>query len=247
MPEVVIYGPEGRLEGRYMSGTSLDAPCAVLFHPNPEQGGTMNNKVVFNLFHCFVKHGFHVLRFNFRGVGKSEGNFAKGEGELTDAAAVLDWMQSHHPHSRKFWIAGFSFGAWIGLQLLMRRPEIFRFIAVAPPVNMYDFSFLAPCPTSGLILQGSSDNIVPYQEQEKLVTKLQQQKGITIEYHLIKKADHFFSKHMAALQRLTNAYIDQEKQVEEVFTPPPEIMDNEDEYYEQLSLEDGDIDNDKDD
>lgn len=237
MPEVVIYGPEGRLEGRYMPGITLDAPCAVLFHPHPEQGGTMNNKVVFNLFHCFAKQGFHVLRFNFRGVGKSEGSFAKGEGELTDAAAVLDWMQSHHTASRRFWIAGFSFGAWIAMQLLMRRPEIFRFIAVAPPVNMYDFSFLAPCPTSGLIIQGSADQIVPQQEQEKLVTKLQHQRGITIDYELVKRADHFFSHHMASLQRISNDYIAREKSVAEVYTPPTEVSDNEDDYYDKLRSE----------
>ncbi|MGI9461067.1 MAG: alpha/beta hydrolase [Alphaproteobacteria bacterium] len=237
MPEVVIYGPEGRLEGRYMPGVKLDSPCAVLFHPNPQQGGTMNNKVMFNLFHCFAKQGCHVLRFNFRGVGKSEGSFAKGEGELTDAATVLDWMQQHHTHSRRFWIAGFSFGAWIAMQLLMRRPEIFRFIAVAPPVNLYDFSFLAPCPTSGLIMQGSADSIVPYNEQEKLVEKLQNQPGIKIEYAFVKRADHFFSNNMAALQRLANQYIAKENALAEVFVPPPDVLDNEDDYYEQLRKE----------
>ena len=82
----------------------------------------MNNKVVYDLFHMFVRRGFSVLRFNFRGVGRSQESFDHGQGELRDAAAALDWMQQYNPNSNSCWVAGFSFGAWIGMQLLMRRP-----------------------------------------------------------------------------------------------------------------------------
>ena len=95
------------------------------------------------------RRGFATLRFNFRGVGKSQGVFDNGIGELSDAASALDWVQQIHPEARTTWIAGFSFGAWIGMQLLMRRPEVRGFISIAPPANMYDFTFLAPCPSSG--------------------------------------------------------------------------------------------------
>src|ERR1700751_5228555 len=161
MPEVIMNGPEGRLEGRYQQGEGPNAPIALMLHPHPQHGGTMNNKVVYHLYHGFVRRGFSALRFNFRGVGKSQGIFARGEGELSDAPAALDWLQSYNANATACWIAGFSFGAWIGMQLLMRRPEIAGFVSVSPPANMYDFGFLAPCPSSGLVLQGDSDDIVP--------------------------------------------------------------------------------------
>ena len=116
----------------------------------------MNNPVAVQLFHLFMKRGFSVLRFNFRGVGRSQGEFDCGIGELADAATALDWLQSTNPAASQCWVAGYDFGAWVGMQLLMRRPETDGFISVSPPTNMYDFSFLAPCPASGLILHGAA-------------------------------------------------------------------------------------------
>ena len=121
---------------------------------------TMNNRVVYQIYHAFVDRGFSALRFNFRGVGRSQGTFDHGIGELSDAAAALDWMQSFNPNATGCWIAGFSFGAWIGMQLLMRRPEIEGFISIAPPANLHDFSFLAPCPSSGLIVHGDKHRLI---------------------------------------------------------------------------------------
>jgi alpha/beta superfamily hydrolase len=138
--------------------------CADCDHPAPpsaQYGGTMNNRVVYNLHYAFHKIGFTVMRFNFRGVGRSQGEFDQGIGELSDAAAALDYLQAMNPNSKHCWVAGFSFGAWIGMQLLMRRPEITGFISVAPQANLYDFSFLAPCPASGLIVNGSADRVAP--------------------------------------------------------------------------------------
>ena len=137
MPEVIINGPEGRLEGRYHHSKEPNAPIALFLHPHPEHGGNMNNKVVYSLYHIFVRHGFSALRFNFRGVGRSQGEYDRGEGELTDAAAALDWLQTFNTNASHCWVAGYSFGAWIGMQLLMRRPEINRFISIAPPANLY--------------------------------------------------------------------------------------------------------------
>src|SRR5262249_58452202 len=93
--------------------------------------------------------------------GGGEGPFDQGQGDLADAARALDGAQSINPEARGCWIAGFSFGAWIGMQLLMRRPEIEGFISIAPPANLYDFSFLAPCPSSGMIIHGDNDALVP--------------------------------------------------------------------------------------
>src|SRR5271170_1354724 len=178
MPEVLFAGPAGRLEGRYSPGKSPTAPIALILHPHPQHGGTMNNKVVYSLYKAFAERDFATLRFNFRGVGRSQGTYDRGEGELSDAASALDWLQAVNPNARSVWVAGFSFGAWIGMQLLMRRPEIDSFIAVAPPANMYDFSFLAPCPSSGLIVHGNQDEIVSVESVQKLVNKLSHQRDI---------------------------------------------------------------------
>ncbi len=199
MPEIIINGPAGRLEGRYTHSKIPNAPLAIVLHPNPEHGGTMNNKVTYYMFQTFVARGFSALRFNFRGVGRSQGMYDKGEGELSDAASALDWMQDINPNAPYTWVGGFSFGAWIGMQLLMRRPEIRGFISVAPPANLYDFSFLAPCPTSGLILQGQCDDIVPEPYTEKLVQKLRAQKGIAIDYRVMAESNHFFNDHIEQL------------------------------------------------
>jgi alpha/beta superfamily hydrolase len=117
---------------------------------------------------------YAALQFPRR--GKSQGTFDNGIGELSDAASALDWVQQIHPEAEVTWVAGVSFGAWIGMQLLMRRPEIRGFISIAPPANMYDFSFLAPCPASGIIIQGEADEVVTPGAVQKLVDKLRTQR-----------------------------------------------------------------------
>jgi alpha/beta superfamily hydrolase len=208
MPEVIFPGPDGRLEGRYQPPKTRNAPIALILHPHPRFGGTMNNKVVYHLFHAFARRGFAVLRFNFRGVGRSQGEFDNGVGELSDAASALDWLQTYNPDAPSCWIAGFSFGAWIGMQLLMRRPEIQGFISVAPPAGMYDFNFLAPCPSSGVIIHGTADEVAPPEATAKLAEKLQAQKGITVEYVPIAGASHFYENHMDQLIGAVDAYLD---------------------------------------
>lgn len=209
MPEVIINGPEGRLEGRYTHGAEPDAPIALFLHPHPQHGGTMNNRVVYTMYNTFADRGFSCLRFNFRGVGRSQGIFAKGEGELSDAASALDWLQSFNENAKQCWIAGFSFGAWIGMQLLMRRPEITSFISVAPPANIYDFTFLAPCPSSGLVIHGSEDTIVPPDSVTKLVQKINSQKTITVTEKVLEGANHFFSNQLDEIAELTESYLEE--------------------------------------
>ncbi len=189
MPEVVLTGAAGRIEAQYSPRKEETAPIALILHPHPKAGGHMNNPVAVQLFHLFMKRGFSVMRFNFRGVGRSQGEFDAGIGELADAATALDWLQSTNPTASQCWVAGYSFGAWIGMQLLMRRPETDGFISVSPPTNTYDFSFLAPCPASGLILHGSADTITQPIEVERVVSKLRTQKGIVIDYDLVEGAE----------------------------------------------------------
>jgi alpha/beta superfamily hydrolase len=208
MPEVIFTGPAGRLEGRFHQSATRGAPLAIILHPHPQFGGTMNNQIVYNMYYSFAERGFSVLRFNFRGVGRSQGNFDHGSGELSDAAAALDWAQGVNPEARACWIAGVSFGSWIGMQLLMRRPEIEGFISVAPPANRFDFSFLAPCPSSGLFVHGDLDRVAPLKEVTPLIEKLKTQKGIVIEHAVVEGANHFFEDRVESLIAQVDAYLD---------------------------------------
>ncbi|MDD9911979.1 MAG: alpha/beta hydrolase [Alphaproteobacteria bacterium] len=207
MPDVTFNGPEGRIEAKFFQQKDPTAPIAVVMHPHPLHGGTMNNKVTYRIFETFVRCGFTVLRFNFRGVGNSESSYDNGVGELSDAAAALDWLHSQNPHAREIWIAGFSFGAWITMQLLMRRPDVKRFIAVSPPASNYDFSFFSPCPTSGLVTVGTADEITPADDIEALLKKTTRQKGVKIHFAKIPGADHFYVQQQDDLGKLLTNYI----------------------------------------
>jgi len=208
--EIVFTGPDGKLVGKYKKGQSLNPPVALLLHPHPLYGGTMNNPIIMELFHIFDSFGFSTFRFNFRGVGKSEGKFDNGLGELSDSAAGLDWVQRQNPNTNQCWVAGFSFGALLSMQLLMRRPEIRRFISISPQPNLYDFNFLAPCPASGIIIQGKKDELVPIEDTSRLALKLQSQKSITVDYEEISGANHFYDNEIHKLNKTITGYIERE-------------------------------------
>ena len=208
MPEVIFNGPEGRLEGRYHQSKQPDSPIAIVLHPNPLHGGNMNNRIVYVMYNAFVERGFSVLRFNFRGVGRSQGVFDNGIGELSDAAYAFDWVQQFNPNSPYCWIGGYSFGALISMQLMMRRPEIEGFVSVSPPAGTEDFSFLAPCPSSGLIVHGDNDEHVPSDAVQKLAQKLDGQKNISVHMGMVKGADHFFKNKIDELSKEVESYLD---------------------------------------
>jgi hypothetical protein len=208
MPEIIFTGSAGRIEGRFHPAKTRNAPIAIVLHPHPQFGGTMNHPIIYQLYYAFAQREFAVLRFNFRGVGRSQGSFDHGTGELADAASALDWAQTINPEARACWIAGFSFGAWIGMQLLMRRPEIEGFISIAPQPNLYDFSFLAPCPSSGLIIHGDKDAVAPQKDVNTLVEKLKTQKGIVIDQRVIPGANHFLDNKIDTLISDIGGYLD---------------------------------------
>src|SRR5260370_16634654 len=208
MPEVMFTGAAGGLEGRYQPGKQKNAPIAMVLHPRPQFRGNMNHPIVYQVYYAFAARGFSVLRFNFRGVGRGQGGVGHGDGGLSDAASALDWAETINPEARACWVAGFSFGAWMGMQLLMRRPEVEGFISIAPPANLYDFSFLAPCPSSGLIIHGEKDAVVPHKDVTGLVDKLKTQKGIIIEQKIVPAANHFFDGKIDVLMNSVMAYLD---------------------------------------
>ena len=177
MPEVIINGPEGRIEGRYHQNSNPKAPVALVLHPHPLYGGTMNNKITYNLYKTFINNGFSTLRINFRGVGRSQGKFDNDQNmEATD-----------------FWIAGFSFGAWIALQTVMRRPELENYILVAPPATKYDFNFIVPCSSCGLVVQGDKDEVTKEADSAKLAERLSARDSAEVQYISITNGDHFFN------------------------------------------------------
>ena len=211
--EIFINGPDGKLEAKYIQSKKDNAPVVLILHPHPEYGGTMNNRVVYNAYHTFLQNEFSVCRFNFRGVGKSEGKFDNGLGELSDAAAALDFIQRNNPNSNESWVVGFSFGALICMQLLMRRPEIFRFVSISPQPNIFDFNFLAPCPTSGLVIHGNQDQLVTEDSIKGLKNKLTSQKNITVDFQEIKNANHFFLNKDKEFIKILDNYIKKESRL----------------------------------
>jgi alpha/beta superfamily hydrolase len=213
MRNIFFTSEMGKREGKYYQAKDPQAPVVLILHPHPLHGGTMNNKVVHTLNQNFINNPYQTfssLRFNFRGVGKSHGVFDHGLGELIDATIALDWLQQQNPDANNYWVAGFSFGAWIGLQLVMRRPEVKNFIMVSPPANSYDFSFLSPCPIDGCIVQGTNDSVVPEQSVAKLVEQLVVQSQVRIAYRVVNKADHFFTNKLPELAEILDNYIQDE-------------------------------------
>ena len=221
MAELIIAGPAGRIEARYTPAEADNAPIALVLHPHPKAGGSMQDPITITLFEMFTRRGFSTLRFNFRGVGRSQGQFEAGPAELSDAAFVLDHLESLNEAPSQCWVAGSSFGAYLCLQLLMRRPEIDGFIAVAPPANHYDLSFLAPCPASGIIIAGEKDIVAPPADIDRSLTKVRVQKGETIERANIPGANHFFQDKLKELEAMSVEYL--ERRLSEERPPAPEI------------------------
>ena len=127
---------------------------------------------------------------------------------MADAASALDFLQANSPNSSGCWVVGFSFGSWIGMQLMMRRPEIKGFISLSAPALTRDFAFLAPCPSSGLFIHGSDDEIVPSLALARMLEKISIQKGAVIKDIIIQGADHFFNDHNNEMIDAVGKYLD---------------------------------------
>jgi hypothetical protein len=158
-----LAGPAGALEALIACpADETIAATAVICHPHPLHGGTMQNKVVHTLARGFADLGLRSVRFNFRGVGASEGRFAHGKGETDDLMAVLAWVRAQRPDDA-IWLAGFSFGAYVALRAAAHFP-IAQLVTVAPAVHLYDFAALATPRAPWLLIQGLHDEVVPATE-----------------------------------------------------------------------------------
>ncbi|HEV2111940.1 MAG TPA: alpha/beta hydrolase [Gammaproteobacteria bacterium] len=158
----VFSGPAGQLEGILDFPGATPAAVAVVCHPNPAQGGSMQNKVAYILARAFNDLGAVSLRFNFRSVGGSEGAFDHGVGEVDDALAAVDWLMTRHV-GLPLWLGGFSFGAYVALRAQAERP-VLRLVTVAPAVQRFATAPITPPACPWLLVQGDADDVVPPQE-----------------------------------------------------------------------------------
>jgi len=205
--EIFIPGSSGRIQAKYFKSKQRGSPVALVLQPHPQYGGTMNNKIVYETYNCFYRNNFSVIRINFRGVDKSDGVFDNGQGELSDAAAALDWIEKENPGYSQCWVSGFSFGALICMQLIMRRPEVNKFITISPQPNLYDFSFLSPCPISGIVVYGKNDELVHLDHILNLKKRLSLQKNIDVKFECINNANHFYKNKEKELAVILDRYI----------------------------------------
>ena len=151
-------GPAGDLEGILDWPVGEPGAVAVVCHPNPVQGGTMQNKVTYILARACNDLGAVSLRFNFRGVGRSAGSFDNGVGETADALAAIDWLRARHP-GLPLWLGGFSFGAYVALRAQSKRP-VQKLVTVAPAVERFDTAAVTSPPMRWLLVQGDADDVV---------------------------------------------------------------------------------------
>jgi alpha/beta superfamily hydrolase len=193
MPAVLdLKGPAGRLEALIDVPEGTPKAAVVFAHPLPTHGGTMHTKVVYQATKGLVRTGRAVLRFNFRGVGASEGSFTGGPGEQEDFKAALDHMRARYP-DLPLWSAGFSFGARIALETGATDDRVTVLIGIAPPVSRegYDFSNTRRSTKAKFFIQGEADDICPLQDMWKFYSELPEPKELVI----IDAADHLFDGH----------------------------------------------------
>ena len=187
-----LTGPSGPLEALVDEPEGQPRAAVVFAHPLPTHGGTMHTKAVYQGAKGLVRTGCAVLRFNFRGVGRSAGTFDGGEGERGDFTAALDYMALRFP-GVPLWAAGFSFGAWVALETGAADDRVSALIGIAPPVTKmgYDFTATRVSTKPKFFVQGEADDICPIQDMWKFYGALPEPKELVV----IDAADHLFDGH----------------------------------------------------
>jgi hypothetical protein len=196
---VSFIGPSGPLEAVAEDPGAAGLRYAVVCHPHPLYGGTMQNKVVTTVARALRDAGVPTLRFNFRGVGNSAGVFDGGNGETADADAAATWCAARWP-GRQLVMAGFSFGAYVALRLAQQRRTA-HLITIAPPVDRFDFSAGTPPTCPWLVVQGDADDVVDSQSVLRWVSGLYPRPNLVV----MTGVGHFFH---GRLQELRDAVFD---------------------------------------
>ena len=186
-----------KLEGLLNLQEALPFKAGVIFcHPHPQYGGDMDNPVITAAVEAASREGLSTLRFNFRGVGASEGSYAEGIGEQEDVKAIIDYFHSRVKDSNpRLILVGYSFGAWAGIPVAVGDDRIKALVAIAPPLELYNFEFLKRCKKDKRVIAGSRDDFCPVPLLEEFYQTLEEPKSLTI----IPAANHFFSFHLQSL------------------------------------------------
>jgi len=182
-----IDGPAGRLEVLWNLPAGTPRAVVVLAHPHPEYGGTMHTKMVYQAAKGFTRIGCAVLRFNFRGVGLSAGAFDTGAGEQEDFRAALDAAAARFP-GLPLWTAGASFGAWIAATVGDADSRVSLLVAIAPPVDGYDFGMLTASEKPKFLIHGEEDELIPVRAVRELYAKIPEPKELAV----VDAASHLF-------------------------------------------------------
>ena len=198
-------GPAGALEALLEWNPQATPRLSVIVcHPHPLYGGTMHTKIVFRAAKAALQLGVPVLRFNFRGVGKSEGEFDHGVGERHDVGAALDYLQTRWPRT-PVCLMGFSFGCWVGLAAGAADPRVSTLIGLGLPTASTNFDFLRPVTKPKLIIQGTEDVYGPRPTVQALFDHLEEPKRI----HWVEGADHFFTLRLEEIQRVIHGFLEE--------------------------------------
>ena len=198
----LIQGPAGHLEILVtLSKKAKKFIIGIICHPHPLYGGTMNNKVVTTLFKVLDELRIQTVRFNFRGVGRSQGQYDNGVGEIEDLKAVLRWVKQTFS-TDKIWLAGFSFGAYISAKVAYDQ-KVAQLISIAPPIFYEGFSLLTQMASPWLIAQGDQDEIVSFDQVKEFVHKI----SSPVNFLVIPGASHFFHGQLMQLKELLIHYL----------------------------------------
>jgi alpha/beta superfamily hydrolase len=176
----------------------------VVTHPHPLYGGEMHNNVVESIARAYVAKGYSMLRFNFRGVGRSEGAYDDGSGEQDDVRGAVAYLCGLGKTSID--LAGYSFGAWVNAQCIDSLSDVRRMIMVSPPVNFLDFSFLKPSPKIRLVIAGSEDDIAPPAMIEQMLPAWNPEAA----FKVVRGADHFYWGKTGEIETVISRLIDLE-------------------------------------
>lgn len=191
-----IPGPVGQLEAIVSVPDENAKPIVgIICHPNPTQEGTMHNKVVTTINRAFEQLGLTTVRFNYRGVGKSEGSYGETIGERDDLKAVIDWAQSQWPDHR-IWLAGFSFGTFISASVQNEMGVAEQLISVAPATNRYDYAGLTNIRCPWLVIASEADEVVPFDQVKPWLDN----PPSPMDVEIFSDASHFFHGRLIELR-----------------------------------------------
>jgi alpha/beta superfamily hydrolase len=182
-----IPGPAGPMEVLIYRPAGTPRAAVVFAHPLPIEGGTMHTKCVFQGAKALARIGCVVLRFNFRGVGRSAGAWDQGRGELDDYRAAVDFVAGQYP-DLEIWAAGFSFGSYVAMTVGAGDARVCALIAIAPPVDRYDFSAVLRSTKPKFIVHGERDELIPLARVREFYARLEEPKELVE----IDRANHLF-------------------------------------------------------